>query len=135
MALRGVRMVVAVTINAEPGDLTRFENPEQLMCFLGLTPSEHSTGDRQKKGTITKTGNQYARRVLVEAGWAYRFHAKASKEMQKRQENIPLAVRDIAWKAQLQLTKRFRTMANKGKPRISARSTAVLLVPCSHSII
>jgi len=92
MALRGVRMVVAVTINTEPGDLTRFENPEQLMWFLGLTPSEHSTGDRQKKGTITKTGNQHARRVLVEASWAYRFHAKVSKEMQKRQE-IPIEPR------------------------------------------
>ena len=117
MALRGVRMVVAVTIISELGDLTRFENPKQLMCFLGLTPSEHSTGERQKKGAITKTGNQHARRVLVEAGWAYRFHAKVSKEMQKRQESVPLSVRDIAWKAQLRLTKRFRAMANNGKPR------------------
>lgn len=116
MALRGVRMVVAVTMIAELGDLTRFKNPKQLMCFLGLTPSEHSTGDKKKQGAITKTGNQHARRVLVEAGWAYRFHAKVSKEMQKRQENIPLEVRDIAWKAQLRLTKRFRVMANNGKP-------------------
>ncbi len=116
MALRGVRMVVAVTMIAELGDLTRFKNPKQLMCFLGLTPSEHSTGDKKKQGAITKTGNQHARRVLVEAGWAYRFNAKVSKEMQKRQERVPLEVRDIAWKAQLRLTKRFRTMANKGKP-------------------
>jgi len=117
MSLRGVRMVVAVTIIAELGDLTRFENPKQLMCFLGLTPSEYSSGDKNKKGGITKTGNQHARRVLVEAGWAYRFHAKVSKEMQKRQENIPYKVRSIAWKAQLRSTKRFKTMANNGKPR------------------
>jgi len=117
MALRGVRMVVAVTIIAELGDLTRFTNPKQLMCFLGLTPSEHSSGDKKKKGAITKTGNQHARRVLVEAGWAYRFHAKVSKEIQKRQDGTPLKVRDIAWKAQLRLTKRFRMMANNGKPR------------------
>jgi len=117
MALRGVRMVVAVTMIAELGDLTRFENPKQLMCFLGLTPSEHSSGDKKKKGAITKTGNQHARRVLVEAGWSYRFHAKVSKEMQKRQDGTSLKVRDIAWKAQLRLTKRFRMMANNGKPR------------------
>ena len=117
MALRGVRMVVSVTIIAELGDLTRFTNPKQLMCFLGLTPSEHSSGDKKKKGAITKTGNQHARRVLVEAGWAYRFHAKVSKEMQKRQDGTPLKVRDIAWKAQLRLTKRFSVMANNGKPR------------------
>jgi len=67
MALRGVRMVVAVTIMSELGDLTRFDNPKQLMSFLGLTPSEHSSGDKKKKGAITKTGNQHARRVLVEA--------------------------------------------------------------------
>jgi len=116
MALRGVRMVVAVTMMAEMGDLTRFENPKQLMCFLGLTPSEHSSGEKKKKGAITKTGNQHARRVLVEAGWAYRFSAKVSKEMQKRQEEVPLNVRDIAWKAQLRLTKRFRKMSLNGKP-------------------
>ena len=75
------------------------------MCFLGLTPSEHSGGDKKKKGAITKTGNQHARRVLVEAGWSYRFHAKVSKEMQKRQDGTSLKVRDIAWKAQLRLTK------------------------------
>jgi len=115
MAMRGVRMVVAVTIIAELGDLTRFKKPKQLMSFLGLTPSEYSTGDRIKKGSITKTGNQHARRVLIEAGWSYRFPAKISREIQKRQENVSLPVRDIAWKAQLRLTKRFRTMANNGK--------------------
>jgi transposase len=116
MALRGVRLVVAVTIVAELGDLTRFENPKQLMSFLGLTPSEYSSGSRQKRGAITKTGNQHARRVLVEGGWSYRFPAKVSREIQKRQEQLPLTIRNIAWKAQLRLTKRFRAMALQGKP-------------------
>ncbi len=139
MALRGVRMVVAVTIMAELGDLTRFDNPKQLMSFLGLTPSEHSTGDKKKKGAITKTGNQHARRVLVEAGWAYRFSAKVSKEMQKRQEHIPLPVRDIAWKAQLRLTKRFRTMSNNGKLKnvivvAMAREIAAFMWAIAHEV-
>jgi transposase len=115
MALRGVKMVVAVTIVSELGDLTRFDNPKQLMSFLGLTPSEYSSGDRQKRGAITKTGNQHARRVLIEGGWSYRFPAKVSREIQKRQEDLPLKIRDIAWKAQLRLTKRFKTMATQGK--------------------
>lgn len=116
MALRGVKIVVAVTIVAEIGDLTRFDNPKQLMSFLGLTPSEYSSGERQKRGAITKTGNQHARRVLIEGGWAYRFPAKVSREIQKRQEHLPLPVRDIAWKAQVRLSKRFKVMANRGKP-------------------
>jgi len=81
-------MVAAVTVMAELGDLTRFDNPKQLMSFLGLTPSEHSTGDKKKKGAITKTWNQHARRVLVEAGWSYRFPTKVSKEMQKDRHNF-----------------------------------------------
>lgn len=117
MALRGVKMVVAVTIVSELGDLTRFDNPKQLMSFLGLTPSEYSSGDRQKRGAITKTGNQHARRVLIEGSWAYRFPAKVSREIQKRQEHLPLNIRDIAWKAQVRLTKRFKSMAVQGKPQ------------------
>jgi len=139
MAMRGVRMVVAVTIIAELGDLTRFKNPKQLMSFLGLTPSEYSSGPKQKRGAITKTGNQHARRVLVEAGWAYRFPAKVSPEIQKRQENIPLPIRDIAWKAQVRLTKRFKVMANKGKPHnvivvAMARELAAFMWAIAHEI-
>ncbi len=115
MAMRGVRMVVAVTVVAELGDITRFKSPSQLMSYLGLTPSEYSSGQRQKRGGITKTGNHHARRILIEAAWAYRFHAKVSTEMQKRQENLPLPIRDIAWKAQLRLCQRYRTMADNGK--------------------
>lgn len=115
MALRGVQMIVAVTVIAELGDLTRFENPKQLMNYLGLTPCEYSSGERQRRGAITKTGNRHARRILIEAAWFYRYLPKVSPEIQKRQEDLPLPIRDIAWKAQLRLTKRYRIMSQRGK--------------------
>lgn len=111
MALRGVRLVAASGIIAELGDLSRFEHPKQLMSFLGLTPSEHSSGERTKRGAITKTGNIYARKMLVESAWSYRFAPKVSKEIQKRQEDVPLHIRDIAWKAQLRLTHRYKHLS------------------------
>jgi len=115
MAMRGVRMIVAVTVMAELGDLTRFENPKQLMSYLGLTPCEYSSGQRQRRGAITKTGNHHARRILIEAAWSYRFSPKVSPEIQKRQEQQPLPIRDIAWQAQLRLSKRYKTMTQRGK--------------------
>jgi len=114
-ALRGVRFTVAVTAIAELGDLTRFEKPRQLMAYLGLHPSEHSTGERRRLGGITKTGNTHARRALVEGAWAYRFPARVSKQIQARQEKLPEAVRDIAWRAQVRLCKRFQKMISRGK--------------------
>lgn len=116
MAMRGVQLVVAVTIVAELGDLSRFDTPKQLMSYLGLTPSEYSSGERQRRGGITKTGNHHARRILIEAAWAYRFVPKVSPQIQQRQETLPKAVRDIAWQAQLRLTKRYRTLSQRGKP-------------------
>jgi len=114
-ALRGVRFIVAVTAIAELGDLTRFEKPRQLMAFLGLHPSEHTSGERRRLGAITKTGNSHARRALVEGAWAYRFPARVSKQIQARQEKLPEAVRDIAWRAQVRLCKRFQKMIARGK--------------------
>src|SRR5919199_6102433 len=81
-ALRGVQFTVAVTMVAELGDLTRFDTPRQLMNYLGLTPSEHSSGARRQQGSITKTGNTHARRALVEGAWAYRYPAKVSRHLQ-----------------------------------------------------
>jgi len=107
MSMRGVKIIVAVTVVSELGDLSRFDNPKQLMSFLGLTPSEYSSGQRQTRGRITKTGNGHVRRILIEAAWCYRYPAKVSPEIQKRQEVIPLPIRDIAWRAQLRLTKRY----------------------------
>jgi transposase len=114
-ALRGVQDVVAVTLAAELGDLTRFDNPRQLAGFLGLVPSEDSTGDRRRQGPITKAGNGHARRALVEGAWAYQYPAKVSPAIQKRLEGLPQTVRDIAWKAQVRLCKRFRRLVARGK--------------------
>ena len=86
MSMRGVKMIVAITVVSKLGDLSRFENPKQLMSFLGLIPSEYSSGPRQKRGGITKTGNGHVRRILIEAAWCYRYPAKVSREMQLRQE-------------------------------------------------
>lgn len=129
MALRGVRMVVASTMIAELGDLSRFSHPKQLMSYLGLTPSEYSSGERQRRGAITKCGNNHARSTLIEAAWNYRFDPKVSKEMQKRQEQLSIPIRDIAWKAQLRLTHRYKRMSRlKKNPNIIVVALARELV-------
>ena len=114
-ALRGVQFLAAVTLIAELGDLTRFETPRQLMSYLGLVPSEHSRGERRRQGSITKTGNSHARRVLVEGAWAYRYPAKVSRHLQLRLEKVPKAIQDISWKAQVRLCKRYRRLVARGK--------------------
>jgi transposase len=114
-ALRGVQFTVAVTIVAELGDLTRFDKPSQLMSYLGLTPSEYSTGDHRHQGAITKTGNAHARRALIEGAWAYRYPAKVSRHLQLRLEKVPKAIQDISWKAQVRLCKRYRQLSARGK--------------------
>ena len=120
-ALRGVDMVGATVFLAELGDLSRFKNPRQLMAYLGLTPSESSTGESVKRGSITKAGNTRARRLLIEAAWSYRFPPRVSKDMQTRVGAAPRTAREIAWKAQTRLCGRFRTLTRKGK-----RSTIVV---------
>ena len=116
-AARGVSLVVAVTLLAELGDLSRFQKPSQLMAHLGLVPSEHSSGESTKRGGITKTGNSHARRALVEAAWAYRWPARVSRVLLKRQQDVPEQVCRIAWKAQLRLCTRFRRLTARGKVR------------------
>jgi transposase len=114
-ALRGVQFTVAVTLVAELGDLTRFDNPRQLMTYLGLIPSEYSSGERRRQGTITKAGNTHARRALVEGAWAYRYPAKVSRHLQLRLEQLPKPIQDISWKAQVRLCKRYRHLMARGK--------------------
>src|SRR5215813_5904147 len=114
-ALRGVQFIAAVTLIAELGDLTRFANPRQLTSYLGLIPSEHTSGKRRRQGSITKTGNSHARRVLVEGAWAYRYPAKVSRHLQLRLEKVPQAIQDISWKAQVRLCKRYRRLVARGK--------------------
>lgn len=98
-ALRGVSLIVAATVVAEIGDLSRFRNPKELMAYLGLVISEHSSGAAVRRGRITKTGNGHARRVLVEAAWAYRLRPRVSRILFKRQEGLPESIRQICWKA------------------------------------
>jgi transposase len=114
-AMRGVQFMTAVTLVAEAGDLRRFEHPRQLMAFLGLVPSEASTGETRRQGGITKTGNSRARKALVEAAWTYRHAAGTGVQHQQRQKDLPPEVRDIAWKAQTRLCARFRRLLARGK--------------------
>ena len=115
-ALRGMRLVAAATLVAELGDITRFASARQLMAYLGLVPSEHSSGGTRRQGGITKAGNSTARRMLIEAAWSYRFPARISREQLLRQESLAKAIRDIAWKAQERLCRRYRKLARAGKP-------------------
>jgi transposase len=114
--MRGMALVNAATLIPELGDLPRFANPRQLMAYLGLVPSEHSSGASVKCGGITKAGNGAARRLLIEAAWSYRFPAQLSRELRLRQENQPKPIRDIAWKGQVRLCARYRRLARTGKP-------------------
>ena len=114
-AMRGVSFAVAVTFVAEIGDLRRFDNPRQLMAFLGLVPSERSTGERVRRAGLTLAGNKRARRVLIEGAWSYRYPARVSQTLQARLEGLPKAVREIAWKAQIRLCARYRRLNAAGK--------------------
>ena len=114
-AWRGVQFTVAVIMVSEIGDLTRFDNPRELMKCLGLIPSEYSSGEQRRQGSITKAGNTHARRALVEGAWAYRYPAKVSRHLQRRLEQQPKSIQDISWKAQVRLCKRYRRLVSRGK--------------------
>lgn len=113
-ALRGVAAITAIGLVAEIGDLGRFVHPRKLMGYLGLVASEHSSGERTSRGSITKTGNAHARRLLTEAAWNYRFKARIGKQAQIRQQELSEPIRMMAWKAQLRLTQRFATLNARG---------------------
>jgi transposase len=115
MAMRGIDLISATTFLAEIGDLSRFQTPRQLMAYLGLVPSEDSTGDTIKRGPITKAGNRRARRTLVECAWSYRHPPRVGKKKQEKVAAAPRAVREIAWKAQCRLSARYRALSRKGK--------------------
>lgn len=114
-ALRGVELTAAIILVSEVGDLTRFDTPRKLMSYLGLTPSEYSSGSQRRQGGITKAGNGHARRALVEGAWAYRYPAKVSRHLQLRLEKVSADVQAIAWKAQVRLCKRYRHLTGRGK--------------------
>ena len=115
-ALRGVAQITAVTIVSEIGSFTRFE-PRKLMGYSGLVASEHSSGNRIQRGSITKTGNSHLRRVIVEAAWAYQRRPWLGGYLLRRQRNLKLSdeVKEIAWKAQHRLHGRYKKLASTGK--------------------
>jgi transposase len=114
-ALRGIELTGAVILATELGDLSRFATPRQLMSYLGLTPSEYSSGERRRQGGITKAGNSHARRARAEGAWAYRYPAKVSRHLQLRLEKLPAEIQAISWKAQVRLCRRYRRLSARGK--------------------
>lgn len=122
MSLRGVALLTAATLVAELGDLHRFATARQLMGYLGLVPSEDSTGDQRRQGGITKMGNGIARRALIEAAWNYRAPARLSRELLQRQAGLSQAVKDLAWAAQTRLHHRFKhlTRVRHKKSQVAA---------------
>jgi transposase len=128
-ALRGVQWLVAITVVAELGDLTRFDSPRQLAAFVGLIPSEYSSGPARHQGGITKAGNGRARRALIEGAWAYRHPAKVSEHIQRRIDGLPKSIQAIGWKAQVRLCKRFRRLTARGKhPNVAVTAIARELI-------
>jgi transposase len=112
-SLRGVGVITAVTLVAELGDLSRFATPRSLMAYVGLVPSEHSSGESQRRGRITKAGNRHVRHVLVQAAWHYRHAPKLPRALRTRQVGQPEAVTDVAWRAQERLHARYRRLAGR----------------------
>jgi transposase len=114
-AFRGIQLVTAATLAAEIGDFARFPTARHFMAYLGLVPSEHSSGGTRRRGSITRTGNGHVRRVLVEAAWNYRMRAQLSKPIADRNAGVAAGVKAIAWKAQQRLHKRYRKLIARGK--------------------
>jgi transposase len=115
VALRGIDKLAAMVLLAELGDISRFESPKQLMAFLGLVPSEHTSSRRRRQGAITKTGNAHARRMLVESAWSYRFPARQTAHLKRKAANASDEAKAIAWKAQKRLCGRYKTLTQAGK--------------------
>jgi transposase len=116
-ALRGLDVIGSAGLAAAIGDATRFPSAGDFMGYLGMVPSEHSSGPRQRLGAITKSGDVHARTILIEAAWSYRFPARIARAKLAAVEAVPDAVREIAWKAQVRLCRRYRRMMERGKPK------------------
>ncbi len=114
-AFRGIRIVTAASIAAEIGDFRRFESARQFMAFLGLVPSEYSSGESSRRGRITRCGNRWVRTLLVESSWHYRYPPKMSRQLRARNEGVAPGVQRIAWKAQHRLHKRLYRLTSRGK--------------------
>ena len=114
-ALRGIDKLAATVLLAELGDISRFDSPKQLMAYLGLVPSEHSSGPRRRQGAITLTGNGHARRMLVESAWSYRFPARQTMHLKRKAQHASEQAKAIAWRAQKRLCGRYRQLSQAGK--------------------
>ncbi len=125
---RGIDTHAAVVLATEVGDWRRFESPRQLMAYLGLVPSEDSSGDRRRQGRITKSGNSHCRHVLVQAAWSYRRPPTRSAPLKRRQQGQDVQVIAHAWKAQQRLYKLFHRIASRKAPQIAAVAVARELV-------
>jgi transposase len=139
MAFRGFRVVAAMTIISELGDLSRFPHPRQLMAYLGVVPGEDSTGSRRRQGAITKCGNGHARWMLIECASHYQYHAKVSPELSKRQAGQSQEVRTISWNAQNRLCYRFRALSarriNRNKVIVAiARELSAFIWELHHQV-
>jgi transposase len=117
-ALRGIAQVSAVTIVAEVGTLSRFARPRQLMGYSGAVASEDTSGERTRRGGITKTGNAHLRRIVIEAAWAYQHRPSIGRALRQRQTIVTPEVKELAWKAQHRLHARYRHLTAKGKCRL-----------------
>jgi transposase len=115
VALRGIDKLAAMVLMAELGDISRFQSPRQLMGFLGLVPKEHTSSDRRRQGSITKTGNNHARRMLVESAWSYRFPARQTMHLKRKAKTATEQSKAIAWNAQKRLCGRYQTLTQSGK--------------------
>jgi transposase len=115
MALRGVEKITAMGLLAELGDISRFDSPRQLMGYLGLVPSEASSAERRRQGSITKAGNTHARRMLVESAWSYRFPARQTAHMKRKAKQASEEAKKVGWKAQKRLCDRYRSLIESGK--------------------
>ncbi len=115
--LRGIDTLTALALVAELGDFGRFRTAEELMAFVGLVPSEHSSGERRRQGSITKVGNSHVRRLLIEAAWHARRRPTVGYELSRRQRGQDAVVIERAWRCQQRLHSRWLRMAGRGKPQ------------------
>ena len=110
-----IALLTAVTLVAELGDVRRFPTARQLMAYVGVVPREASSGPRQRRGAITKTGNAHVRHVIVEAAWHYRYPPRVAGPLKQRQAGQPEAMKALSWKAQDRLHRRYRRLLSRGK--------------------
>ncbi|MBW7907292.1 MAG: IS110 family transposase [Phycisphaerae bacterium] len=125
---RGVNLHAAMVLATELVDWRRFRSPRQLMAYLGLVPREHSSGDRERRGSLTKAGNTHCRHVLVQAAWAYRYQPKIGIALKRRQQGQDPHVIAHAWKAQHRLHTRYQRLAFRLKPQLAVVAVARELV-------